>query len=107
MKISLIAYACAVALTCGAAMAQTAMETTTTQTTAPVPGAIPPPLSTTRESHAVDAYGNRTDSRATTYGNGDSTARESTTTTTRVAPRPPPVSTTTSSSTTTTTTAPN
>ena len=108
MKLLTTAAVLALATFGSTARAQTASETTTTQTTAPAPMVpVPGTLSTTRESHAVDAYGNRTDSRATSYSNGTSVAHDSTTTTTSVAPPPPPpVSTTTSSSTTTTTTAP-
>ncbi len=103
MKFLLSLTALTLILAAGSAAAQSASDTTT-QTSVPAPGT----LATTHESHAVDAYGNRTDSRATSYSNGTGVARDSTTTTTTVAPPPPPpVSTTTSSSTTTTTTAPN
>ncbi len=83
------------ALSAGAASAQTAASPM-----APVPGT----LATSHETHAVDAYGNRVDSKATTFSNGAAVTRDSTVTTTNVAPPPPPVTTTTSSSTTTTTT---
>ncbi len=105
MKTLLIAAL--LALAASAASAQTASETTTTQTTAPAPIApLPGTLSTSRETHAVDAYGNRVDSSATSYSNGANVTRDNTVTRTSVAPPPPPpVTTTTSSSTTTTTTA--
>ena len=90
MKTLLIAAT--LALSAGVAAAQ-----------APVPGT----LATSRETHAVDAYGNRVDSKATSYSNGANVTRDSTVTTTRVTPPPPPVTTTTSSSTTTTTSTPN
>ncbi len=94
------------------AFAQSSESTTTTSTVAP-PGAMsapPPPmappagtLSTTRETHAVDAYGNQVDSKATSYRDAQGVAQDSQTTTTRVpAPPPPPVSTSTSTTTTTT-----
>lgn len=92
----------------GNAFAQTSESTTTTSTMAP-PGAMTPPpppmappvgtLSTTRETHAVDAYGNQVDSKATTYRDAQGVAQDSQTTTTQVpAPPPPPVSTTTTTS---------
>ena len=94
-------------LAAGGASAQVASETTTTQTTA-MPAPVAGTLSTTRETHAVDAYGNRVDSKATSFSNGAGVTHDSTVTTTNVAPPPPPlppVTTTTSSSSTTTTTA--
>ena len=85
------------------ALAQTAMETTTSQTTTMAPPVaaqpVPPPvgtLSTTRETHAQDAYGNETSSKATSYRNSQGVAEDrQTTTRTIVPPPPPPVSTTT------------
>ena len=59
--------------------------------------AAPPPgtLSTTRDTHAVDANGNATDSKASSYRNTNGVADDSTTTTTTAAPPPPPVTTST------------
>ncbi|MEJ0046037.1 MAG: hypothetical protein WDN04_07880 [Rhodospirillales bacterium] len=112
MKNLLLAGVAAMAFSVGTAVAQTTESTTSQSTTmAPdpnAPPAVPPPgtLSTTREAHAVDAYGNRTDSKASTYRNGNGVANDSTTTTTSVpAPPPPPV--TTSTTTTDTTTGPH
>ncbi len=103
------------ALYSGAAMAQSATETTTTQTTVPaappppgyVPAPVPPPvgtLSSTRETHAVDAYGNQVVQRQSTYRNSNGVAEDSRTTTTTVpvVPPPPPVTTTTTTQTTST-----
>jgi len=89
----------------GMAHAQSASETTTTQQTTMAPPPIAPApgtLSTTKESHASDGYGNSTDQKATSYRSGDGVANDSSTTTRNVAPLPPAVSTTTNSSTTTT-----
>jgi hypothetical protein len=68
---------------------------------------IPPPagtLSSTRETHAVDAYGNQVDSRQSTYRDSNGVAQDSQTTTTNAPPLPPPppVSTTTTTETTST-----
>jgi hypothetical protein len=103
MRSFLCAFVAALALTSGVAIAQTQTETTTTQsTTVPAvpPVALVPPagtLSTTRETHAVDGYGNQVDSRQTSYRNSNGVAEDSRTTTTNVPlpPPPPPVSTTT------------
>jgi len=65
---------------------------------APQPGT----LSITRDSHAVDAYGNRTDSQSTTYRDSQGVASDRRTTTTTVLPPPPPVTTRTTTQTTTT-----
>ena len=84
------------------ALAQSAMETTTSQTTTMAPPVVaqpvPPPvgtLSTTRETHAQDAYGNETSSKATSYRDSQGVAEDRQTTTRTVVPPPPPVSTTT------------
>ena len=96
----------------GLAMAQSATETTTTQSTtvpavppAYVPATVAPPagtLSTTRETHAVDAYGNQVVQRQSTYRNSNGVAEDSRTMTTTVpaVPPPPPVTTTTTTQTT-------
>jgi hypothetical protein len=105
----LLAAVTALTLASGAAMAQTATDTTTTsQTVAPEPVTpAPGALSTTRTHDAVDAYGNRVDSKSTTYRDSQGVASDSHTTTQTVAPPPPPpVSSTTSTSTTETTDAP-
>ena len=109
MKAILYAGLAALVLTSGQAFAQATYDSTTTTQTAPaVPPPIPAPpqgtLSTTREHHAVDAYGNQTDSKSTTYRNEQGVAEDSaTTTTTTPPPPPPPVSTTTTTTSTTTT----
>ncbi len=105
----LFAAVTALSLTSGVALAQTATDTTTTtQTAAPEPVApAPGALSTTRTHEAVDAYGNRVDSKSTTYRDSQGVASDSHTTTQTVAPPPPPpVSSTTSTSTSETTDAP-
>ncbi len=92
----------------GGAMAQTTYsQTTTTQsTTAPLvmkPAPIAPPpdgvLATERTQRAVDAYGNQTVSKESTYRDESGVARDTQSTTTTV----PPVATTNSSTPTTTT----
>ncbi len=79
----------------GTALAQSASETTVTQsTTAPVYAPPPGTLSTTRTTRAVDAYGNQFNQRQTTYRNTQGVASDSRTTTT-IVPAQPPVTTTT------------
>jgi hypothetical protein len=77
----------------------------------PPPPSAPPAgtLSVTRDSHTVDAYGNRTDSQSTTYRDSQGVAQDRSTTTTTVAPPPPPPPPviTTTTTTRTTTEAPN
>ena len=98
----------ALCLLCGVAVAQPAYQSTTTQSTyAAPPVAVPPPasppvgtLSTTRESHAVDAYVNQTSSRSTSYRDSQGVAEDRQTTTTTVAPPPPPPPPTTTTTTT-------
>jgi hypothetical protein len=94
------------ALTGGIATAQTATETTTSQsTTAPVVAAPPADtLTKTQETHAVDAYGNRSDSKASSMqdSQGNSQDTKTTTNTSMPAPPPPPPATTTTSTDTTT-----
>jgi hypothetical protein len=116
MKQGLTVLAVALALSGGVAAAQTS-ETTTTQSTvaqpmlAPVPAPlvpVPGTVQTSRESHAIDAYGNRTDSSTSSYRSVDGVARESQTTTTQVPVAPmPPVTTSTTTTRTTTTAVPN
>jgi len=109
MKTLLLAGVAALALNAGAAIAQTT-ESTTSQstTTAPDPGAPPAgTLSTTRDTHAVDAYGNQVDQKATSYRNSNGVADDSTTTTTAMPAPPPPPPVTTSTTTTDTTTGPH
>jgi hypothetical protein len=116
MKSILRAGVTVISLYSGAVLAQTATETTTTQsTTVPavpppsgyVPAPVAPPvgtLSSTRETHAVDAYGNQVVQRQSTYRNSNGVAEDSRTTTTTVpaVPPPPPVTTTTTTETTST-----
>jgi hypothetical protein len=112
----------ALALYGGVAMAQTASETTTTQSTTypapppayapvppPVPFAVPPPgtLATTRTTRSVDAYGNEVDQQRTTYRNAQGVAQDSRTITTVAPAVPPPVTTTTTTTTQQTTENPN
>lgn len=110
-------FASALTLSVGAAAAQTTTDTVTTQYSAParaiqaqseVAPVAPPPgtLATTREHHAVDAYGNRVDSSSSTYRNDQGVAEDRTMTTTSV-PAPPPVASTTTTTTRSTTVAPN
>ena len=115
MRNLLFAGVAALALTAGVAVPQTTESTTTQSTTmAPDPN-VPPPvaappagtLSTTRETHAVDAYGNQTDSKASAYRNSNGVADDSTTTTTTMPAPPPPPPVTTSTTTTDTTTGPH
>ena len=110
MKTTLFAAVTALALTGGVAMAQTATDTTTTtqSATAPEPAPVSGTLSTTRTHDAVDAYGNRVDSKQSTYSNTNGVAEDTRTTTQTMAPPPPPppVSSTTSTSTSETTDAP-
>jgi hypothetical protein len=94
--------ACVTALTVisGAAMAQSYDSTTTQQTTvAPPPPPAPGILSTTRTTHAEDAYGNSRSTKSTVYRDPNGVATESQTTTQQVAPPPPPPTTTTTSTT--------
>ncbi len=88
------------------ASAQSAMETTTSQTTT-VPASVAPPpvgtLSTTRETHAQDAYGNETTSKSTSYRNSQGVAEDRQTTTRTIVPLPPPTATTTTTTTESTT----
>jgi len=112
MKNLLLAGIAALALSAGTALAQTTESTTTQSTTmAPDPNAapVPPPgtLSTTRESHAVDAYGNQTDSKASSYRDSNGVAEDKATTTTTVPAPPPPPPVTSSTTTTDTTTGPH
>lgn len=116
MKKILAATISAASLVSFAAAAQVTTDTTTQTYTAPAmapvsPALVPPAqpaappvgtLSTTRETHAVDAYGNRMDSQASTYRNSQGVAEDRVTRTIVNAP-PPPVTTTTSTSTSTTT----
>jgi hypothetical protein len=93
-----------------ASMAQTTYDSTATQSTV-TPGATPaaPPvgtLSTTRETHAQDAYGNQSSSRSTTYRDSQGVAEDRQTTTTTVAAPPPPPPVTTTTTTTESTTGP-
>jgi len=109
MKNLLLAGVAALALTAGAAIAQTT-ESTTSQSTTVAPDPNAPPagtLSTTRETHAVDAYGNQTDSKASAYRNSNGVADDSQTTTTTMPAPPPPPPVTTSTTTTDTTTGPH
>jgi hypothetical protein len=83
------------------------------QTTDAAPPAVsqplPPPvgtLSTTRETHAADANGNRVDSQSTTYRDSQGVAQDRQTTSTTIAAPPPPPPATTTTTTTETTTAP-
>ena len=92
--------AAVLALSAAAASVQTASETT--QATVPPLGT----LATTRETHTVDASGNRVESQATSFRNAAGVTRDSTVATTRVPP-PPRVASTLSSSTTTTMGVPN
>ncbi len=90
------------------ASAQSAMETTTSQTTTvPAPVVVAPPpvgtLSTTRETHAQDAYGNETTSKATSYRDSQGVAEDRQTTTRTIVPPPPPATTTTTTTTESTT----
>jgi hypothetical protein len=116
MRHILAASAIAMALSSGLAHAQSATETTTTQTTGMAPPAVaqavspPPPgtLSTTRTVHAVDAYGNRVDSQASSYRDTQGVAEDRQTTVTTAPPPPVTTTTTTTQSTTTSaTTGPN
>jgi hypothetical protein len=92
------------------ASAQSAMETTTSQTTTiPAPVTAPPPvgtLSTTRETHAQDAYGNETTSKSTVYRDTQGVAEDRQTTTRTIVPPPPPPAETTTTTTTESTTGP-
>jgi hypothetical protein len=109
MKNLLLASAAVLVLTAGVALAQTT-ESTTSQSTTTAPDAPPAgTLSTTRDTHAVDANGNATDSKASSYRNTNGVADDSSTTTTTVpAPLPPPVTTsTTTTSTDTNSTGPH
>jgi len=98
----------------GVTLAQTAVDTTTTQTTAPayVPPvvaapAVPGAVSSTRTTRSVDAYGNQTSSKSTSYRDSQGVAEDQTTTRTTVAaPPPPPPMTTTTTTTETTSTGP-
>ncbi len=103
---SLLGSATVLTLLAGAALGQPAYQSTTTQTTSGVPPVaaqqpMSPPvgtLSTTRETNAVDAYGNRRSSQSTSYRDANGVAEDRSTTTTTVAappPPPPPVTTTT------------
>jgi hypothetical protein len=114
MKI-LLGSAAALSLLSGVALAQTAYQSTTTQTTSGVPPVsvqqpVTPPmgtLSTTRETSAVDAYGDRRTSKSTIYRDANGVAEDrSTTTTTVAAPPPPPPVTTTTTTTESSTTGP-
>ena len=106
MKNALLAGFAALSLTSGIAAAQTASSTTTTsQYTAPAaPAPVAPPpvgtLSTTRETKAVDAYGNTAKSTTSTYRNSEGVAADSRTTTTTMPV--PPVTTSTNTTRTTT-----
>ncbi len=124
MKGLLHAGIAALALYGGVVAAQTASETTTTQSTtyptAPYPApAVPPPaplvapppgtLATIHTTRSVDAYGNEVDHQKTTYQNGQGVAQDTRTVTTTVPapPPPPPVTTTTTTTTQQTTDDPN
>ena len=79
MKFTTGLSALALILAAGAAQAQTASETTTTQqsTVAPAPVApAPGTLSVTKESHASDGYGDRTDQKSTSFRSGSGVAAE-------------------------------
>ena len=91
-----IIAAAALSLLSSGAWAQS-VETTTSQSTVaqPAPMVPPPPagvLSTSRETHAVDAYGDRHDAASTSYtdSTGARVDRSSSSTTTVGAPPPPP-----------------
>jgi hypothetical protein len=114
MKHAIPAAFAAAALAAGAAYAQTTTTSTTTQVYTPpayvaqvTPAPVAPPegtLSTTRETHSEDAYGDQRYSKTTTYRNSNGVAQDSKTVTTTVpAPPPPPVSTTTTTTESTTT----
>ncbi len=113
----LVTAAAMLALVGGVAHAQTASETTTSQSSTYAPGyapAVPPPpppgamapapgtLSITKTEKATDGYGNSYNSESSTYRDANGVARDTRTTTTNVAPPPPPVSTTTTTTNTTT-----
>ena len=106
MRILLGAAAVALALSSGVATAQTATDTTsqTTTTMAPPPVTPPPPgtLATEHESRRVDAYGNQTDSKSTSYRDSNGVAEDTKTTTTMAPPPPPPTTTTTTTESTST-----
>lgn len=105
---TILTCAAVLALSTGAAFAQTASSESTTTTTYPAPPPLPPvvqpppvgTLSTTHTEHSVDAYGNQIDQKRTTYRNDQGVAEDSQTTRTIVPP--PPVSTTTTTTNTTT-----
>jgi hypothetical protein len=115
----------ALAIYGGVAAAQTATESTTTQSTTypavppPAYPAVPPPaplappapgtVATTNTSRSVDAYGNEVDQQRTTYRDSQGVAQDSRTVTTvaPAVPPPPPVTTTTTTTTQQTTDGPN
>ncbi len=104
----LTAVAAASFMISGAAIAQTATEsTTTTEQAAP---AVPAPgvLSTTHESHAQDGMGDTRDSKSTSYrdSNGAVSQSQSSTTQTAQPVVPPPTTSSTSTTTQSTTTVP-
>lgn len=108
VKHILLAGVTALAINGGVAFAQPATDdtSTTTQTTmAPPPPVAPPPagtLATTHEHHAVDAYGNQTDAKSTTYRDSNGYAQDKSVRTTTAPPPPPPVTTSTQTETSTT-----
>jgi hypothetical protein len=91
MKIMLAAMT-ALALTSGAAFAQTATDAT---------GAPPVSASTTTQTtHAQDAYGNTKDSKSTVYQDSTGAVAKESQTTTIIPPTPPPATSTTTTTTT-------
>jgi hypothetical protein len=107
MKYLLMTSILTLALSVGSAHAQVSSETTTQSTVAPAPVPQPGVLSTERETHAVDATGNRVDSHATTYRDANGVIRDSKTTQPQVTPPPPPATTSTSTTSTSTSNVPN
>ena len=98
MNMLFAAGAVALALTTGAAVAQTTSQTTTTVTPAPV---VAPPdgtLSVTRSQKSIGPDGTQTNSDETTYRNSDGVADDTVTRTTTI-PAPPIISTTRSTTT--------
>jgi hypothetical protein len=100
MKI-LLAGLAALSLASGAAWAQTASETTTTQqnTMAPAMGAS----SETRTTHVQDAYGDSKYSKSSTTQDANGVTKSTVTKTQIAAPPPPPVTTSTTTETQSTT----
>jgi len=105
MKISVLACTATLLLGTHIAAAQSANPDQPPPVAAPPAPVSPPPgvLSSERQVHAVDAYGNRYDKTQTTYRNSNGVAQDTTTTRTTVAPPPPPVTRSTTTTTITTT----